>query len=117
MLSGGREDPPYPRPAEPIDARPADSPALPDSADERGAIGENLCQPPLLPLLSRAGVEPPELPDLVTDPAFEPVFPGRATSRVLPVLPSCRLAFETCDGPRADELAAVAVLPRAEKKC
>ncbi len=67
ILSGGRDDddPPYPRPAaeaEPREEpyalrsslRPADSPALPapDSADERGAIGENLCQPPLLLPLS-----------------------------------------------------------------
>jgi len=35
------------------DARPPDPPVLPDSAlpdsDDRGDIGENFCQPPLLP--------------------------------------------------------------------
>ena len=72
ILSGGREDPPYPRPAEPIDVRPADSPGLPDSEDERGGIGENFCQPPLLLLpLWRVDVEPPELPGLSADPEFE----------------------------------------------
>lgn len=83
MLSGGREDPPYPRPSEPmlreepfeprfsappVGVRPAASP-LPDSAEERGDIGENFCQPP--PLLlppSRAAVE---LPGLAAEPAFE----------------------------------------------
>jgi hypothetical protein len=49
------------------DARPEDSPALPDSGrpdedDDRGAIGENFCHPPLL-ALSRAPVEL-ELPGL-----------------------------------------------------
>jgi hypothetical protein len=102
--------------------RPADSPALPDpdSEDERGAIGENFCQPPLLPPLSRAVVELPELPALDAEPAFElprvsepwlerwyglfelaePPFPGLAVS--FPV-----------DRP----FDAAAVLPRAEKKC
>jgi hypothetical protein len=52
------------------------------------------------------------------DLLFELVFPGRATSRPFPVdLPSCRLAFEICDCPRANECGAVAVVPRAEKKC
>ncbi len=71
MLSGGREDPLYPRPPEPTDARPAGSPGLADSEDERGGIGENLCQPPLLLPLSRADVELPELPGLDAVPGFE----------------------------------------------
>jgi hypothetical protein len=89
MLSGGREYPLSPRPAElyprpagpglreepyeprssvrpddvgPIDVRPPGPPGLADSEDERGGIGENFCQPPplLLPR-SRAAVEPLEL--------------------------------------------------------
>lgn len=143
-----REEPYEPR----LSARPADSPALPDalalpdsltladSDDERAGIGENFCQPPLLPPPSRAEVEPPELPALDADPTFElprvstllsvllsallsvllsvlwldrcnplfeftfaVLFPGRATSRPLPV----------------DRLFdAAAVAPRlVEKKC
>lgn len=101
----------------PADVRPADPPGPADSEDERGAIGENFCQPPplLLPL-SRAAVEPPELPGLGADPEFELpcvselwlerwnplfelVFPGLATFPV-------DLPFDP-----------VAVVPRAEKKC
>jgi hypothetical protein len=54
----------------PIDARPADWPALVGS-DERGGIGENFCQPPLLLPRSRAGVELPELPGLGAEPLLE----------------------------------------------
>jgi hypothetical protein len=113
----------------PDDARPDDSPALLDSAEEeeRGAIGENFCQPPLLP--SRAVVEPPELPGLAAESAFElprdsklrselwlecwippfaltfePVFPGLAPPPSRPV--SADLAFD-----------AAPVVLRAEKKC
>ena len=51
------------------------------------------------------------------DLTFELVFPGRATSRPLPVnLPSCRLEFATCGRPSSTERVA-AVLPRAVKKC
>jgi len=53
-----------------MEPRPADSPGLPDSEDARGGIGENFCQPPLLPP-SRPDVEPPELPGLDADPEFE----------------------------------------------
>jgi hypothetical protein len=63
----------------PIDARPADSPALVDS-DEREGIGENLCQPPpfVLPL-ARAGAELPALPGLGAEPQVElPRVSGRA---------------------------------------
>jgi len=57
-----------------MEPRPADSPDLPDSdlpdsEDDRGGIGENFCQPPLL-LFSRPDVEP-ELPGLDADPEFE----------------------------------------------
>ncbi len=126
MLPDGRpiDDPPIDDPP-PIDPRPADSPDRPDSEDDRGGIDENFCQPPLLP--SRPGDEPPALPDLDADsalelprasklrsellsevwlerwnPLFELLFPGRETSRPLPI----DLPF-----------AAVLVFPRAEKKC
>src|SRR5271169_4375838 len=62
-----RDEPLEPR----FSVRPADSPDLPDSEDDRGAIGENFCQPPLLPPLSRALADPPELPDLGADAEFE----------------------------------------------
>ena len=134
MLSGGREYPPYPpepypRPsepeprAEPYEPRfpvlPIDSPVLPDSvlpdsADERGAIGENFCQPPLLLPLSRALVEPlgldaefefelPRVSEPLSGPllflAFVLVFPGRAISRRLPV----NLLSDAAVAPRDDE--------------
>jgi len=121
-----------------MDGRPAGSPRV-DSDDEREGIDENFCQPPLLLPLSRAGAAPPELPGLGAEPQFELprvsefwperwnplfelVFPGRAVSRPLPVdPPTCRLPFEICDCPRPsppfDDRGAVAVVPRAEKKC
>jgi len=116
-----------------MDGRPAGSPRF-DSVDERGGIGENFCHPPPL-LLPRADIEPPELPGLSPDPEFELprvselwlkrwnplfelVFPGRATARPFPIdRLFCRLRFEICDCPRSDERGAVAVAPRAEKKC
>jgi hypothetical protein len=92
MLSGGREDPLYPRPSElyprpsepglreapceprssvrPIELRPDGSPDLPgsrlDSEDERGGMGENFCQPPPL-VLPRDDVGL-ELPGLAAAP-------------------------------------------------
>ncbi|MGA9506795.1 MAG: hypothetical protein WBV31_20315 [Terriglobales bacterium] len=110
-------------------------------------MGENFCQPPLLPL-SRADVEP-ELPGLGTEPQFElprasaalsefelaefwrpelwferskPLFelpfPGRTAWRLLPLkLPVCCRVFETPDCPRSIVREAVAAVPRAEKKC
>jgi len=132
ILSGGREDPPLPRPfeADPredpyeprFSLRPADSLALLDSlarADseaERDGIGENFCQPPLLPL-SRAMVELPgraveptfELPRVSAplpefwferwNPLFEEPFPGRELSRLFPI----DLLFDAVDAPLAEK--------------
>ena len=153
MLSGGREDPLYPRPSEAefreeryeprSSVRPADPLPRVVSEDGRDGIGENFCQPPplLLPL-SRPVVEPPELPDLLAEPQFELprvsardgelfsgrperwkplfelLFPGLAPSRLFPPNPPFgRLTFEPCDCLRPNECDAVAVPPRAEKKC
>jgi hypothetical protein len=114
-----------------MDGRPAGSLDL-DPEAERWGIGENLCQPPALPfLLSRAGIDPAELPPLGAEPKFELprvcefwlkrwelVFPGRATSRPFPVNPpACRLPFDICDCPLPNERDAVPEVPRAEKKC
>lgn len=89
-----------------MEPRPADSPTrpasdLPEPADDRGDIGENFCQPPLLPF-SRPEIDPPELPDLEANPEFPRASDGRAASRLFPV-----------DLPFAVAL----VLPCAEKKC
>jgi hypothetical protein len=114
----------------PIDVRPADSPGLPDSRidseDERGGIGENFCQPPL----SRAGVEPPELPDLGADPEFElprvsEFLPGFWPKRWDPLLesalkPAFELPFPGRETSRlfpADLPFVSPAVPRAEKKC
>jgi hypothetical protein len=126
-----------------MDGRPAGSLDL-DPEAERWGIGENLCQPPALPfLLSRAGIDPAELPPLGAEPQFELplelprgsefwlkrgdpplelVFPGRATSRPFPENPpGCRLPFDICDCPRpcprSNDRDAVPEVPRAEKKC
>ena|SRR5271167_2684794 len=85
-----------------------DSPALADSEAERAGIGENFCQPPL--------------PGLEADPAFELPRVSALRSefwldRFSVDLPLCRLRFEICDSSRPDERDAVAVVPRAEKKC
>jgi hypothetical protein len=123
----------------PIDVRPADSPALPDpdSEDEREGIGENLCQPPpLLFPLSRADVEPPELPrvsgrdeelfcgPVERDPAavFCPDWPKRwdpLFERLFELMFELLLpGRETSRLFPADLLFdAAAVVPWAEKKC
>ena len=95
-----------------------------DSAADRGAIGENLCQPPLFPLV-RPGIDPPELPSLDPDCALElprssepPLLHGRAPW-LFPRLFPFDLPFD--DLPFAAE----PMLPRfvpcpcpcAEKKC
>lgn len=60
----------------------------------------------------------PKLRDPLLELIFELLFPGLAPSRPCPVNPPFgRLMFEADDCPRPNERDAVAVLPRAEKKC
>jgi hypothetical protein len=103
------------------DARPADSLALPDSPrpgseDERGVIGENFCQPPLLLPPPR---EPAELPLLAVSWLL-PIERSFADLSLDDLSPD-DLSFD--DRVFADPLFndlpfdAVAVAPRAEKKC
>lgn len=119
------------------DVRPDDSPALLDSEeeDERGAIGENFCQPPLLPL-SRVVVDPPELPGLAAEPAFELPRDSKLRSELWlecwsPLFElTFELALECTFAPvfpglapppsrpvSADLPLDAPVVPRAEKKC
>jgi len=116
--------------------RPDDSPALPDSEEEeRGAIGVNFCQPPLL--LSRAVVDPPELPGLAAEPVFELPRDSKLRSELWPecwsplfeLTPEFMLewTFEPVfpglapppSRPVSADLPldAAPVAPRAEKKC
>ena len=124
---------------EPIAERPIDSPALPDVSEEgeRDDIGENLCQPPLLPpsrpevvpqlpgLAAVPEVELPRGPELPSElgPAFglgrsnprftlllELTLPDRATSRPFPIVPFDALPFDAAKPP-------FRLVPEAEKKC
>lgn len=111
--------------------RPPGSPPREDSArldsdDERGDIGENFCQPPLLLPLAREVDEPLSAVELDrSNPrlVLEFELPLRDSSRPLPIelrfdeLPIDALPFD--DRPLA-ELPLKdrpAVVPRAEKKC
>lgn len=123
--------------------RAPDAPGRADSEDERGAIGENFCQPPplLLPR-SRALAEPPELPNLGADAEFElpraseslsGLFPGLWLERWIPLFErtfepalertSERVLALPFPGLATSRLFPIALLfaalvaPRDEKKC
>jgi hypothetical protein len=82
--------------------RPAASPALADSEDERGAMGENRCHPPPLAPPSRAPPTDRSLDDLSFDDPFPDDRPFAAP--VAPLLAEKKCWF--CDTLRVVEAAA-----------
>lgn len=104
------------RPWLPIDSRPPDAPLRPASEDERGAIGVNFCQPPLLPLLPREAIAPPALPGRFTAPELRPSNPRSppAFDRRFEPPPSRPLLN---DRPFDPVPVVPRLVPRAEKKC